>query len=169
MKRKAIIKQGLLFGGLAGLACILFFIGLYLTVPHPLLKRRPDIGLSAIMIWAGMWYFKRFQGGFLHFYEGISIGFLINIIGALITGLFLYFFVTYIDATVFTDWITQSKAVLIKDKDNFVKIMNEDNFKRQLISLENSKPYNLILDELMFKQLAIIPITLLTLILRKIS
>jgi hypothetical protein len=167
--KKTILLQGLKFGLLAGGACFVFFLALRAVHPNPLLVRRPDIGINVILIWAAIWYYKRFQGGFLHFYEGFSIGFVTNVVAALFTGILLFIFCTFVDQTVFQTWISSSKDILLKDKDTFVKIMNEDNFNRQLSSLSNSKPYILILDDFMFKQLAIVPISLLTMIMRKLN
>jgi Protein of unknown function (DUF4199) len=166
--RKEIVLQGVKFGVLAGIACFLFFLAFYALKPNPLYYYKLDLGLVIILIWAAMWYFKRNNGGILHFYQAFSIGFLTNIVAAFISGILIYLFIIYVDMQPFTAWIAQSKAVLMKDKESFVKIMNEANFERQLVSLDKSKPYQIILDVLMFKQLAIIPIGLLSMVMRKI-
>jgi Protein of unknown function (DUF4199) len=167
--RKEILRYGLGFGSLAGVGCFLFFLAFYALTSNPLMIKRPDIGINIILIWAGIWYFKRYNGGVLHFYQGFSIGFLINIIGALVSGVLIYLFIEFVDIAPYNAWIAESKALLLRDKEAFTKIMNPENFKRQLVSLENSKTYQVILDDLMFKQLAIIPLGLLTMAMRKIN
>jgi Protein of unknown function (DUF4199) len=167
--RKIIIQQGIKFGILAGIACFLFFLAFYKLKPNPLSYYKLDLGIVVILVWAAIWYFKRFNGGILHFYQAFSIGFLTNIVAALLSGILIYLFIVYVDIQPFTNWIADSKAILLKDKEPFEKIMNEANFKRQLVSLDNSKPYVIILDVLMFKQFAIIPIGLLSMVMRKIN
>jgi Protein of unknown function (DUF4199) len=167
--RKIIILQGLKFGVIAGIACFLFFLAFYALKPNPLYYYKLDLGVVIILVWAAIWYFKRYNGGILHFYQSFSIGFLTNMVAALVSGILIYLFVEFVDIKPFTTWITESKAVLLKDKESFVKIMNEANFERQLVSLDNSKPYQIIFDVLMFKQLAIIPIGLLSMVMRKIN
>jgi Protein of unknown function (DUF4199) len=167
--RKVIILQGLKFGVLAGIACFLFFLAFYALKPNPLYYYKLDLGIVVIIVWAAIWYFKRNNGGILHFYQSFSIGFLTNIVAALVSGVLIYLFVEFIDMKPFTAWIEHSKTLLLRDKESFVKIMNEANFERQIVSLNNSKPYQIIFDVLMFKQFAIIPIGLLSMVMRKIN
>ena len=95
MKRQQIFRYSITFGLLAGLGCFLFFVAMYFTKSDPLSLRRPDIGINIILIWAAIWYFKRNNGGYLHFYEGFSIGFLTNIIAALVSGILVYLFIEF--------------------------------------------------------------------------
>lgn len=167
--KKIIFRQSLIFGLLAGVACFVFFLVMYQIKPNPLNTRRGDIGINIILIWAAIWYFKRKRGGFLHFYEAFSIGFLTNIIGALTSGILIYCFIKFYDFQPFTMWIVEGKALLLKEKETFSKILNDDMFRKQLLSFDDLKPYQIITDELYFKQLAIIPISLLSMAMRKIN
>lgn len=169
MNKKLLINRVLIFGGLTGLACFLFFLGLYSIEPNPLNLRRPDIGINIIMIWAAIWYYKRFNGGILHFYEGFTIGFLTNLIGAIISGLLIFLFIEIVDYKPFETWLIEGKNFLIREKKMIKEILNEENFERQLASFDTAKSYQLIFDELMFKQLSIIPISLMSLVMRKIN
>lgn len=165
--RKLILRNSLIFGALAGVSCFLFFLAMYFSFDNPLSLRRPDLGINVIFIFFAIWYYKKQMGGFLHFYEGFSIGFLTNIIGAFISGILIYLFIEFIDLKPFTTWILEGKLLLIKQKDTFGKILNDESFRRQLLSFDNAKPYQLFLDELMFKQLAIIFISLMSMVMRK--
>ncbi|MBK6977860.1 MAG: DUF4199 domain-containing protein [Cytophagaceae bacterium] len=169
MNKKLILGYSITFGVLSGLGCFLFFIAMYYTQPNPLNFRRPDIGINIILIWAAIWYYKRYNGGYLHFYEGFSIGFLTNLIASLISGILVYLFIEVVDNTPFITWIAEAKLFLTKERDLMKTILDDANFKRQLVSLDNSKPYQIILDELMFKQISIIPISLISMTMRKIN
>jgi hypothetical protein len=166
--RKSIIQTGLFYGLFAGVLCVIFFIALYLSNPNPLSIRRPDLGINIIFIFTSIFAFKKRNGGILHFYEGFSVGFLTNIIAALFTGVSLYLFISYFDAAPFTAWIESGIEFLKLEKDNNLsEVLTEETFKTQISSLQNAKPYQLIFDELMFKQIGIIAISLCTLAMRK--
>ena len=169
MNNKAILRYSLFYGSLAAISCLIFFISLYFVNGNPLMFKRPDIGFNIIFIWFAIWNFRRHNGGTLHFYEGFSVGFLTNMIAALITGISIYLYLVFIDIQPLSNWIASSKQVLIDQKATFSIILDERNYQAQLESLSNAKPYQVILDELMFKQFAIIAITLLTMILRRLE
>jgi hypothetical protein len=166
--KKLIFKQSLIFGIIAGIACFVFFIVLYNLKTNPLNSRRADIGINIILIWASIWYFKRYRGGILHFYEAFSIGFLTNLVAAFVTGVLIFLFVKFYDITPFNIWILEGKALLLKEKDTFSRMLNDETFRKQLLSFDQLKPYQIIFDDLMFKQLAIIPISLFSMAMRKI-
>ncbi len=169
MKRKQILNYALIFGSLAGVACFLFFLAMYTTKPNPLALRRPDIGINIIMIWASIWYFKRNNGGYLHFYEAFSIGFLTNIIGALISGILVYLFIEFVDDKPFIDWMIHGKSLLLKDKEMFEKILNEKSYRQSLLSFDTQKHTVIITDDLLFKQIAIVAISLFGMSMRKLN
>jgi hypothetical protein len=159
----------MIFGSLAGVACFLFFLAMYATKSNPLALRRPDIGINIIMIWASIWYFKRNNGGFLHFYEAFSIGFLTNILAALISGLLVYLFIEFIDNKPFIEWMAHGKALLLKDKELFEKMLNEKSYRQSLLSFDTQKHSVIITDDLIFKQIAIVAISLFGMSMRKLK
>ncbi|UBM59820.1 DUF4199 domain-containing protein [Marinilongibacter aquaticus] len=167
--RKKIINISLIFGLVSGLACFLFFIMLYMGNDNPLQQRRPDVGINILFIFLAVFLYKRRQGGYLHFYEGFSIGFLTNLIAALTTGTLIYGFVKWIDPAPFQNWIRDGKQFLIDQKEALSNVLNEESFKLQMQAFDNAKPYQIILDDLMFKQFAIIAIMLIAMALRRQS
>lgn len=169
MNRKIVLRYSVIFGLISGFVSFLFFLAMYFSIENPLNSRRPDIGISIIFIAAAIWYYRRSRGGFLHFYEGFSIGFLTNIISALLTGILLYLFVTIIDGAPFDQWLEGSKQMLINDRERSKELMNEETYQNLLKSFEVRNPSVIIFDELMFKQLAIIAVSLLSMALRKLK
>ncbi len=167
--KKIILRQSLIFGLLAGFSCFLFFITMYNLKSNPLNFRRADIGINIILIWAAIWYFKRNRGGYLHFYEAFSIGFLTNLFAAIISGILVYVFIEFYDKTPFNVWIFEGKALMLKEKETFSRILNDETFRKQIISFDSLKTYQIITDELMFKQIAIVPISLISMAMRKLN
>lgn len=140
---------------------------LYAGEVNPLQNRRPDIVINILLIFLAIWFYKSRNGGYIHFYEGFTIGFLTNIIAALFTGLAIYCFIKWIDPTPFESWISEGKDFLISRKEELSKFLNEESYKLQLESFDKAKPYQVILDDLMFKQFAIVAIMLISMALRK--
>ncbi|MDP5120406.1 MAG: DUF4199 domain-containing protein [Spirosomaceae bacterium] len=165
--KKQLPRYTLIYGSLTALACLLFFIGLYNISPNPLGVRRPDIGFNIMMIFIALAFYRRNNGGYLHFYEGVSVGFLVNLFAAILTGLGIFIFVTFYDNTPFTTWTAEGVKEMYSNKETFDVILDKANFDRTIASLKNAKPYQLVIDEIMFKQFSIIPITLISMALRK--
>ncbi|SOE22829.1 Protein of unknown function [Spirosomataceae bacterium TFI 002] len=166
--RKSIIQTSLVYGLLAGFICVVFFIALYIADPNPLSLRRPDLGINIIFIFTSIYAFKKKNGGILHFYEGFSVGFLTNIIAALFTGISIFLFLTLYDEAPLQAWIESGIEFLKLEKENSLsEVLTDETFNSQIVSLQNAKPYQIILDELMFKQIGIIAISLCTLAMRK--
>jgi len=134
---------------------------LYTGDNNPLSQRRPDIGINVLMIFLSIWLYRSRNGGFIHFYEAFSIGFLTNIIGT------LYLFVKLIDPSPFETWISTGKAFIIERKEELSKFLNEESFNLQLEAFDTAMPYQIILDDLLFKQFAIVAIMLISMALRR--
>lgn len=166
MKLNRIYSNSLLYGTITALVCFAFFGGMTFVNPNPLGARRPDVGFNLLFVGLAMWQLKRDQQGILHFYQAFSVGFLTNLWAAFLTGFFLYLFIQ-IDPTPFQAWLKEGQALLLAQRDTFDKILNEETFQAQLKSLQTAKPYQVWLDELMFKQVAIVGITLIGMVLRQ--
>lgn len=170
MKQK-IFKTSLFYGLIAGVLCFVFFIALYFSSSNPLGLRRPDIGFNILFIFLAIFMFRKSNDGVLHFYEGFSIGFLTNLIAATTTGLLIYLFIELIDEQPLKEWMQAGIDFVTREKESLSKseVLDEENFKLQIASFENAKPYQIFLDEIMFKQLCIIAISLISMALRKHS
>ncbi|MGL4631662.1 MAG: DUF4199 domain-containing protein [Leadbetterella sp.] len=167
--RKHIIRYGVRFGSISGMVCFMFFLLMYSVNPVNAFKFiRADLGLQGILIWASIWYFKRNNGGELHFYHGFSIGFITNIVGALVCGFLLFVLFEFVNPEGFLNYIKYNLSVLEAGKADLEKFWNAQNFKNALEANRNTRPHVFILDQLGFKQLLIPVITLVTLALRKV-
>ena len=165
--KKRILKLSLTWGLVAGLVCFIFFLMMYAIDDNPLIKKRPDIGINILFIFLAIWIFKRRRNGYLHFYEGFSIGFLTNLTAALVSGISIYLFLKFYDIQPYLNWNLYSKQFLMEQKEALDSVINEETFKLQLKSFDEVKPYRVILDDLMFKQFAIVAIMLISMALRK--
>lgn len=157
------------FGLIAGFSYFLIFLLLYFSVDNPLRDKIAPIGLQLILLLYGIWVYKKKRDGYLHFYEGITIGFAGNFIAALLAGLLLWLFLITIDIKPFEVWITESINFLIEDRPGKLDVMSEETFDHMINSIRESKPHTIIWDRLMAAFWLVFPIGLFVMVLRKVK
>ena len=166
---KRVLNLSLFYGLLAGGLYFLFFLLMYFTVENPLKDKVSPLGLQVIVILFGIWYFKRKNQGYLHFYEGFTIGLVGNLLASLLSGLLIFAFLEIVDIRPFTTWISESIAFLIADRPSKKEIMSDEAFEKMLASLKNSTTSSVIFDRLMASFWAIFPIGLFCMAMRKVK
>jgi len=167
---KPLLKVSLVFGLITGVLAFAFFLGLYAIGIVPLGNNKVmDIGIHVIMIAGGCWYFRKKVGnGFLHLWEALTIGYVINTVGAFINGWLIYLFITYIDPAVFTNYLQEMGTLLMSGKEELVKNIGNSEFLKMYASIQAMEPSEVITDEISKKTvMAIIPILIISLIFRK--
>ncbi|MBC8155242.1 MAG: DUF4199 domain-containing protein [Bacteroidetes bacterium] len=168
-----LLKWPLLFGLATGVLCFLYFLALYgLGVPPLGNHKSLDFGINIIMMTAAVWFYRRRVGnGMLHLWEALTICYLVNTVGALVSGWLIYFFVTQLDPDVFTRYVLNSKNLLMTGKTDIIKTLGENGplqFQEMLDGLTNLRPGELITDELAKKSaLAVLPVLIISLLFRK--
>ncbi len=167
---KPLLKIPLIFGTGAGAMAFLFFIGLYFIGVMPLgNKRALDFGIYLIMMVAACWYYrKKIGNGFMHFWEGLTVCYVVNTVGAFVSGWLVYLFIAFVDPSVFTDYLTQMKQLLVQGKPELVKNIGEAEFQIMLRNVAQTHPGDLITDELGKKTvMAVLPILIISLLFRR--
>lgn len=168
-----LLKIPLIAGAITGSLVILYFLALYgFGIDSVLYVRslRPfDFGFYLIAMIATTWYYRKYAGrGMLHLWEGLTICYVINTAGALLTGWFIYLFITQIDPGVFTRYIADLREFQLGDRANFVKQFSEEAFLKQVAKTDATQPSDLIWDELLKKTLmTVFPALIISLIFRK--
>ena len=168
-----LLKWPLLFGLATGVLCFVYFLALYALGIPPLGNHKSlDFGINIIMMTTAVWFYRRRVGhGMLHLWEGLSICYLVNTVGALVTGWLIYFFVTQVDPSVFTQYTVNSKNLLLTGQKDIIKTLGENGaqqFQSMLDGLNRLQPSELITDELAKKSaLAVLPVLIISLIFRK--
>jgi amino acid transporter len=165
-----LLKIPLLAGLATGVLCFLYFLGLYaLGVPALGNVRVLDFGIHIIMMVATVWYYRKYVGhGQLHLWEGLTIGYVLNTVAALITGWLVYFFVTQVDPGVFAEYVVNSKKLLLEGKKQITDQFGPETFAQQWAKVVNMQPGVLLPDELTKKTaLAVLPVLVISLIFRK--
>ena len=165
-----LLKLPLLAGLATGVLCFGYFLGLY-AVGVPALGniRVLDYGIHIIVMVATVWYYRKHIGhGRLHLWEGLTIGYVLNTVAALVTGWLIYLFVTQIDPGVFTEYVINSKKLLLEGKKQITNQFGPETFAQQWSKTVTMQPSVLLPDELTKKTaLAVIPVLIISLIFRK--
>ncbi|WP_234733490.1 DUF4199 domain-containing protein [Tellurirhabdus bombi] len=165
-----LLKWSLLAGLITGILCFFYFLALYFIGITPLGNHKvPDFGIHIIMMVATVWYYRKRVGqGLLHLWEGLTICYVVNTVGAIITGWLIYFFVEYIDPSVFTNYLAEMAALLTSTKSQLVEKLGEAEYAVLLQSIKTTRPGDLITDELSKKTvLAVLPVLIISLIFRR--
>lgn len=158
----------IIFGLIAGISYFLIFLLLYFLIDNPLRDKIAPIGLQFILLVYGIWVYKKRKDGYLHFYEGMTIGLISNFIAALLAGLLIWVFLITIDIKPFEVWITESVNFLLEDRPEKKDIMSDETFDRMIKSIRESKPHTIIWDRLMAAIWLVFPIGLFVMVLRKV-
>ncbi|WP_080059154.1 DUF4199 domain-containing protein [Spirosoma aerolatum] len=165
-----LLKIPLLAGLVTGVLCFVYFLGLYALDIPPLGNIRVlDYGIHIIVMVGSVWYYRKYIGhGRLHLWEGLTIGYVINTVAALITGWLIYFFVTQVDPGVFAEYVANSKKLLLDGKKQITDQFGPETFAEQWKKASTMEPAVLLPDELTKKTaLAVIPVLIISLIFRK--
>ncbi len=167
---KPLLKIPMLFGAATGVMAFLFFLGLYAIGVMPLGNNKVlDFGIFLIMMVAACWYYRRKIGhGYMHFWEGLTICYVVNTVGAFVLGWLIFLFIEFIDPELFTKYLAEMHQLLMQGKADLVKDIGEAEFQTMQKAVDKTKPGELITDELAKKTvMAVLPILIISLIFRR--
>lgn len=139
------LRTSLLFGSIAGLGSILYFLVLQYLVKEPGLARLGSweiLFTLVCMLYAMGYYRDRKQGGILHFWQGALLGISTALISTTLLCVFVFWVVRVADPVTFKEFI------LYMQKDMLNRISVEKDaalqkvFRAQLASLPSITPFN---------------------------
>ena len=156
--KNAILKVSLFFGLVCGIVAFLFFLLLNLRGMNALgSARNPDF-LSALLFMVGaLWYFRRMiRGGLLHFWEGLSVGFLTVLVGAVVSASLVNLFITRVDTGVLPRHLGELAQMRVARKEHYLALeKSEANFERMQAQIRQTTPSAMFWDEVLKKVLLV--------------
>jgi hypothetical protein len=169
--RHPILKVSFLFGLACGVVAFSFFLFLYFKGKDALGDARAaDLFSSFLFVVASIWYFKKVvRRGWLHFWEGLSVGFLTNLIGALVSATLIQVFITQVDSHVLPKHVQVLEQMMLQHQKDYVELAGEENFRQQLEQTRLTPPIAMFWDELMRKVLfiGVFPVLLISAFFRR--
>jgi hypothetical protein len=162
---------GLTFGFIAGVALVLFNVGLYLGGMTVYMSPMAWLGyliVGGMAVWAGTRLKKR-QGGFLSFGEGFRVVFAVFALSFLLLTLFNFILFNYLDipfrdaySTAVADKTTELLKSMKAPEDNI------EEYRKGLMDPAGYKLSNLLMSFAMLCMIAFLPVSLIiALIMRK--
>ncbi|GAB3260539.1 hypothetical protein GCM10027347_24910 [Larkinella harenae] len=155
---------------LAGLLCFAYFLSLYALGIMPLGNHKVlDFGFQIIMMVAAVWYYRKNIGhGFLHLWEALTICYVVNTVGALLTAWLIYLFLNYVDPSVFTQYLDEMRQLIVSTKGRLIESLGQAEYVRVLKNVDQITPETLVGDEISKKTvLAVLPVLVISLLFRK--
>ncbi|WP_138993305.1 DUF4199 domain-containing protein [Larkinella sp. C7] len=165
-----LLKLPVFFGLLAGVLCFGYFLALYALGIMPLGNHKVlDFGFQIIMMVAAVWYYRKHIGkGFLHLWEALSICYVVNTVGAMLTAWLIYLFLKYIDPTIFTQYLGEMRQLIVSTKGRLVETLGQAEYVKMLKNVDLITLETLVGDEISKKTvLAILPVLIISLLFRR--
>jgi hypothetical protein len=165
---KPLLRIPLAFGVLAGVVCFLFFLLVQSLDKFSGTSRALDVGFFSIIIAAACWYYRKNIGqGYMHIWEGISVGYVVWLTGALLCGYLTFAFFSFSSNSLikYKETLRQS---LLTNQAEAIKVWGKETFQQKLRDIDQLTPSSFIFDEFRFTLLLIIiAILIISLIFRR--
>jgi Protein of unknown function (DUF4199) len=149
---KSLLKNILLFGFISGLLTLSYCFVLRGLGQVPLDgKKAPTIILSMIcMIFSIKAYRKNNTDNTLHFWEGLVVANLTNLVGACVSAIGLYFWLSSNGSDILTTYINESIKTLNIEavKDGYIKEMGLTSFRDLISGFKVLSPKDIARDEI---------------------
>jgi hypothetical protein len=118
MIKNMYVRISAAFGLLAAVLILLYFFGFYWLHYNPLLYMSTfDLTLPVICMTLAMFYYRdKLMNGHMHFWEGLFIGLLTNVVATSLSALAIYFFIAFVDTDLLGRHISDLQQLLMKSK-----------------------------------------------------
>lgn len=133
-KNKGLWQGGLLYGAIGTGFFILAFLAFYFMDRNPVVQARyldfvmaPALGFLMLRAYREQW-----NGGLLHFWEGMTMAFFYGLTLGVLGGGFIYIFLQWIDPQVLVEFKQIANEQIMLQKEQFLEQFSEEVFQEQL-------------------------------------
>jgi len=146
-------KTALLFGLTGGFLAILQFLTLHFLDRNPLLTGKIfDIVLLLLILFFAIRYFRDYENGLrLEFLEGLKVGLLTSAILGLVSALFVFIFLTFINPGVMEAYKAERIDFLITNQDKVLENIKPELFEKTIEEIKSISIKDLVMDEILRK------------------
>lgn len=164
---KPLLKIPLVFGALVGVICFVFFVVVQQLGKFSGTSRGLDVGFFVIMIVTACWYYRKHVGkGYMHIWEGITVGYVVWLTGALLCGYLTYFYFL-VSPVALQSYKEVTRNSLMVNKTEAIKTWGKEVFDQKIAQIADLDASSFIFDEFRFTVLLIvIPILLIAVFFR---
>ncbi len=149
MQKSPLIYVALKYGLIGSIIAIASFLGFYYLRENPLLSSKLlDVVIILIFLIFSMKEFKDvYNNREFHFWQGMSIGMINYLTIALLSGLFVWIMVKFIDPQLLKSYIQERVQLIETNKNTIQNTFNEKTFQAALEGVRNTSPFDLALDD----------------------
>ena len=127
---------------------VLFYLGRHPLLLNPLLDAR--LPLYALFIFVGLKVFKDDKNdGILHFWQGMTIGMLLYILMAILSGTFIFIFSEIETTNFLVEYIRIATGQLVANKEAFIESIGDQTYIDTLAQLPKTRSIHLAADYLL--------------------
>jgi sensor histidine kinase regulating citrate/malate metabolism len=158
------------YGAAGGGILASLFLTLYFLNRSPLLyaKLIDVIILLILLVFAIREYRDIYNGGKIHFWQGMTVGILTYLFMAIISAVFTYIMTAIVDPNLLSHYIDTRMAMLQENKDTLIATIDERAYVNSLEGVKNTTVFDLALDDFLKKTIAGLIVTIaISVILRK--
>jgi len=139
----------------AVLSIVLFFV-LLLLGENPLINGTLfSFFFIPIFVFFAIKEFKKYyNASYLHFWQGMTIGFVTYMILALVSAFFIWVYLDLVDPDLLQDYISNRLDLMLGSQDNLVERLGQDTFDTSLASVKAATAFDLALDDFLRKVFA---------------
>lgn len=147
------LRSSMKYGVLgAAFSIIMFFVFIMMGNIPMVSARLFDFVLLPVFIFLAVKEFKDYQNaGELRFWQGMSVGFVVYFTLGIISGVFLYIYLSTFGSEIFADFVSNEIDKIIQNKDMIVDQMGETTYEDVLRSMQQSKVIHVAFDDLIKK------------------
>lgn len=148
MKQK-LLRTALMTGTAAALVIGAFSVALYALGLNPFGQYKlMFMPLYALVLMAGLWRFRmRHMGGYLHGWQGVSLGTLAALVAAAFYAVLIYVLLTFLIPDMLAVHKADLNAWLLKNQNIMRERFGEAAYRESLRAAENITPADIALDE----------------------
>ncbi|WP_209329040.1 DUF4199 domain-containing protein [Lunatimonas salinarum] len=147
-----LVHAALPFGMVGGFLLVLGFLFLYLLGTEPVgMLLIFGYVVVPVFVFAGIKQFRdKFNGGALYFSQGMSIGFLVYILMALISALFIWGFMAF-KPEVFEAFKASNVALLEEKRGLLTEQLGEESFEETYRNIQDMSVFDVVLNDFLRK------------------
>lgn len=169
--RSQLVRNSLVGGVTAGVLSFVYFWVLYKeNLPSLITKKEISIAFNVLAMLGAVWMYSKQRKSVLHLWEGLSVSYLTNLIGALVSAALIYLFIKQTNNDVLVRLMAESRQLLDLNKDEIIRLQGESSYKQLLQGVSIMTAGDLFTDEIFKKMLyGILPALLIAMYFRRVS
>lgn len=134
------------------LSILLFYVMLFFDKDPLITNKYFDVILLLIFIFFSIKEYKKYyNNGILHFWQGMTVGFLTYSCIAIVFALFIWVYLAYISPDLLQDYITDRTNLILSSKENFIVQFGEETYRKMLADMKLVSAGNVALDDFIKK------------------